>query len=42
MSEITFADIEAAAERLKGHAQRTPIATSRQLNARVGGESEPF
>ncbi len=38
MSEITFADIEAAAERLKGHAQRTPIATSRQLNARVGAE----
>jgi threo-3-hydroxy-L-aspartate ammonia-lyase len=38
MSEITFADVQAAAERLKGLARRTPVAASGQLNARVGAE----
>jgi threonine dehydratase len=30
---ITFADVEAAAERLRGHAHRTPIVTSATLDA---------
>lgn len=38
MSEITFEDIQTAAERLKGQAHRTPIATSHQLNKAVGAE----
>lgn len=38
MGEITFADVQAAAERLKGRARRTPVAASGQLNARVGAE----
>lgn len=33
---LTFADIEAAAARLKGVAHRTPVITSRTLNATVG------
>jgi threonine dehydratase len=33
---LTFADIEAAAGRLKGVAHRTPVITSRSLNATVG------
>src|SRR5687767_1374600 len=33
---LTFADIEAAAARLKGVAHRTPVITSRSLNATVG------
>ena len=33
---LTFADIEAAAVRLKGVAHRTPVITSRTLNATVG------
>lgn len=32
-----FADVEAAAERLKGVARRTPLLESEALNARVGG-----
>jgi len=38
MSDLTLEDIQAAAERLKGHAHRTPIATSHQLNEVVGAE----
>jgi threonine dehydratase len=34
--EITFADVEAAAARLKGVAHRTPVVTSRTLDARTG------
>lgn len=32
----TFSDVQAAAQRLAGHAHRTPIATSRTLDERVG------
>jgi len=35
---ITFDDVQSAAQRLAGVAHRTPIATSRTLNERVGGE----
>lgn len=38
MSAVTFADVLAAAERLRGHAHRTPILTSRTLNERAGAE----
>jgi len=38
MDEISFKEIQDAAARLKGVAHRTPIATSRQLNDRVGAE----
>lgn len=34
----TFADIESAAERIKGVAHRTPVATCRAFNERVGAE----
>src|SRR6188474_2542739 len=33
---LTFADIEAAAARLKGVAHRTPVVTSRTLDATIG------
>ncbi len=33
---VTFADVRAAAERLRGVANRTPVMTSRTFNARVG------
>lgn len=33
---VTFADVRAAAERLKGIAHRTPVLTSRTLNAVIG------
>ncbi|MCI0570777.1 MAG: threonine/serine dehydratase [Myxococcaceae bacterium] len=33
----TFADVRAAAERLSGHAVRTPLLESPALNARLGG-----
>ncbi len=33
-----FARVQAAQERLQGHAHRTPVMTSRTLNARVGAE----
>ncbi len=33
---VAFADVSAAAERLKGHALRTPVLTSRQVDARTG------
>jgi threo-3-hydroxy-L-aspartate ammonia-lyase len=38
MTELTLADIQAAAERIKGFAHRTPVLTSRTLNERVGAE----
>lgn len=34
---IAFADIKAAAERLRGVAHRTPVLTSRTLDERIGG-----
>lgn len=36
MLPVTFADVRAAAERLRGIAQRTPILTSRTFNALTG------
>ena len=36
MSTVTFADIEAAAARIAGHAVRTPLVESPALNARLG------
>src|SRR3569832_988804 len=36
MYTSSFADVQAAAERLKGHAHRTPNATSRRLDEKVG------
>src|ERR1700722_14915611 len=33
---VTFADVEGAAERLAGIAHRTPVVTSRTLDARLG------
>ncbi|MCG2583280.1 threo-3-hydroxy-L-aspartate ammonia-lyase [Massilia sp. TS11] len=38
MTDLTYADIEAAAERLRGAAHRTPVLTSRTANARSGGQ----
>ena len=34
---VTFDDIEAATRRIAGVAHRTPVLTSRTLDARVGG-----
>ncbi|MDT6961174.1 threo-3-hydroxy-L-aspartate ammonia-lyase [Cupriavidus sp. SZY C1] len=34
----TYADVEAAAERIAGYANRTPVHTSRTLNDRLGAE----
>lgn len=34
----TYADVAAAAERLQGHAHRTPVVTSRRLNQELGLE----
>src|SRR5512140_3254212 len=36
MDDVRFADVAAAAERLVGQAHRTPVATSRSLDERVG------
>lgn len=36
MSELALADVQDAAERMKGNARRTPVATSRQLDEKVG------
>lgn len=36
-SSPTFDDIKAAAERISGHAHRTPLLESKMLNERVGG-----
>ncbi|MBC7871042.1 MAG: pyridoxal-phosphate dependent enzyme, partial [Chitinophagaceae bacterium] len=38
MSEVNFAHIIAAAERLRGNAHRTPVLTSSLLNERTGAE----
>lgn len=38
MNSVTFDDVRSAAERLKGIANRTPVATSRTLNERLGAE----
>lgn len=38
MTELTLADIRAAAGRIEGFAHRTPVLTSRTLNERVGAE----
>jgi threonine dehydratase len=35
---VTYADVAAAAARLAGHAHRTPVLTSRAVDARVGAE----
>ncbi|HEX2029604.1 MAG TPA: pyridoxal-phosphate dependent enzyme, partial [Nitriliruptorales bacterium] len=32
----TFADVQAAAERIRGHAHRTPVLTSRRIDADTG------
>ena len=34
----TFADVQRARERLQGHAHRTPVVTSRTLDAMVGAQ----
>jgi threonine dehydratase len=34
----TYADVRAAAERIKGHAHRTPVMTSRRVNEATGAE----
>ncbi|MFP3740496.1 pyridoxal-phosphate dependent enzyme, partial [Burkholderia sp. SIMBA_019] len=34
----TYADVQAAAQRLEGHANRTPVNTSRTFNEMVGAE----
>ena len=36
----TYADVEAASHRLAGHAHRTPVMTSRTMNAELGAEVE--
>ncbi|WP_415788870.1 threo-3-hydroxy-L-aspartate ammonia-lyase [Bordetella tumulicola] len=38
MTLPTYADVEAAASRISGHAHRTPVLTSRTLNALTGAE----
>src|SRR2546429_7788600 len=35
---VRYADVAAAAERLAGHAHRTPVMTSRTVNERTGAE----
>jgi threo-3-hydroxy-L-aspartate ammonia-lyase len=35
---VSYADVEAAAARIAGHARRTPVMTSRTVNARTGAE----
>jgi threonine dehydratase len=32
----TYADVQAAAERIRGHAHRTPVLTSRRVDAEIG------
>ena len=36
-SPVVLADIEAAAQRIKGHAHRTPVLTSRTIDRKTGG-----
>jgi threonine dehydratase len=38
-TQVTYSDIEAAAERLEGVAHRTPVATSRQFDALTGAQA---
>ncbi len=38
-SQVTFADVQSAAERLRGVAHRTPVMTSRQFDARTGARA---
>jgi len=38
MSAVNFADVLAAAQRLEGHAHRTPIMTARSLDAQCGAQ----
>ena len=38
MTLPTFADIESAAQQIAGAAHKTPVATSRTINARTGAE----
>jgi threo-3-hydroxy-L-aspartate ammonia-lyase len=38
MAEPTFADVRAAAERLRGRAHRTPVLTSSRLDAELGAQ----
>jgi threonine dehydratase len=38
LSEPSYDDVNAAARRIEGHAQRTPVATSRTLNAELGAQ----
>ncbi|TKC79901.1 threo-3-hydroxy-L-aspartate ammonia-lyase [Trinickia terrae] len=38
LSLPTFADVAAAAERIKGYAHRTPVMTSRTINEELGAE----
>src|SRR3954467_10619690 len=33
---VTLADVQAARERIRAHVHRTPVLTSRQIDARVG------
>ncbi|HEY4575850.1 MAG TPA: pyridoxal-phosphate dependent enzyme, partial [Thermoanaerobaculia bacterium] len=33
---VTLADVQAARERIRSHVHRTPVLTSRQIDARVG------
>ena len=35
---VTYADVEAAAARIAGHAHRTPVLTSRTVNERTGAQ----
>ena len=35
---VSYADVEAAAARIAGHAHRTPVLTSRTVNTRTGAE----
>src|SRR5919206_445190 len=37
LAAITFEDVRQAAERIRGVANRTPVVTSRNLDAMVGG-----
>jgi threo-3-hydroxy-L-aspartate ammonia-lyase len=39
MGEVTYDDVLAAAERLRGHAHRTPVATSRTLDEALGARA---
>jgi threonine dehydratase len=38
MTTPTYADVQAAAERIRGHAHRTPVLTSRRLDVEVGAQ----